>query len=130
MRVLTECAGTRFRPYSNSHWIGVLYSILHPPSPKLGSIATLDLGNTSESVDGIRILQEWIWLACDRLLFGTPDSPFPYIETTILDFMSVCTMAYDFDYERAQEYVPRTRMYRYKKWPQCLTRPGLGTERH
>lgn len=121
---------TTFLPHTNSHWIGVLYSILHPPSPKLGSIAILDLGNTLGSVDGIRILQEWIWQACDKLLFSTPASPFQYIETFIPEFMPICTMAYDFDYERAQEYIPRTRMYAYKRWPQCLTRPALGTERH
>ncbi|KAF9647525.1 hypothetical protein BDM02DRAFT_3187952 [Thelephora ganbajun] len=112
------------------HWIGILYSTLHPPLPKLGSIATLDLGNTPESTEGIRILREWIWQACDKLLFSTSASPFEYIETFIPEFMPVCTMAYDFDLERAEGYVPRTRMYRYEKWPLCLTRPGLRMERH
>ncbi|KAF9778765.1 hypothetical protein BJ322DRAFT_1114103 [Thelephora terrestris] len=112
------------------HWIGVLYSILHPPSPRLGSIAVLDLGVTPESVDGLRVLREWIWQACDRLLFSTLASPFRYIETFIPNFMPVCTMAYDFDYQGAQGYVPRTRMYRRRMWPQCLTRPGSGEEKH
>ena len=130
VRATRERANTTFLTCTDSHWIGVLYSILHPPSPKLGSIAILDLGNTLESADGIRILQEWIWKACDELLFSTSASPFQYIGTFIPEFMPVCTMAYDFDYERAQAYVPRARMYRYMKWPQCLTRPGLKMERH
>jgi hypothetical protein len=114
----------------NRHWVGVLYSILHPPLPKLGSIATLDLGNTPESMEGLRVLREWIWRACDNLLFSVPRQRFQYIETFIPDFMPVCTMAYDFDLERAREYVPRTRMYRYRVWPPCLTRPGLKMEKH
>lgn len=107
------------------HWVCVLYSTLHPPLPKLGSIATLDLGNTPESTEGIRILREWIWQACDKLLFSTPPPRSEYIETFIPEFMPVSTMAYDFDFKRAQVYVPQTRMYRYGKWPDCLTRPGL-----
>jgi hypothetical protein len=112
------------------HWIGVLYSTLHPPSPKLGSITTLNLGNSPESTEWLRVLREWIWQACEKLLFATSPLWTQYIETFIPDFMLVCTMAYDFDFERARVYVPRTRMSRYTKWPLCLTRPGLGMERH
>ena len=108
----------------NRHWVGVFYSTLHPPLPKLGSIATLDLGNTPESTEGLRALQEWVWQACDQLLFSTKPPQIQYIETFIPEFMPVCTMAYDFDFERARTYVPRTRMCRYKKWPPCLIRPG------
>ena len=50
---------------------------------------------------------------------------FEYIESFIPEFMAVSMMAYDFDFERAQAYVPRMRMCRYTKWPPCLTRPGL-----
>lgn len=86
----------------------------------------LDLGNTPESMEGIRILREWIWQACDRLVFSAPPRV-EYIESFIPEFMAACTMAYDFDFERAKVYVPRTRMcrYGYKKWPACLTRPGF-----
>ena len=45
-------------------------------------------------------------------------------------FMPICTMACDFDYERAQGYIPRTRMYRWEKWPRCLTRPGSEMRRN
>ena len=77
-------------------------------------------------MEGIRILRGWIWQACDRLLFSIPPR-FEYIGSFIPEFMAACTMAYDFDFERAKVYVPQTRMYRYgyKKWPACLTRPGL-----
>lgn len=113
------------------HWIGVLYSILHPPLPKLGSIATLDLGNTPESTKGLRVLREWIWQACDGLLFNAPPPlQTQYNESFILEFMPACTLAYDFDFERAQFYVPRTRMYRYERWPPCLTRLGPEKEKH
>ena len=114
----------------NSHWVCIIYSILHPVSPRLGSIATLDLGNTPESIAGIRILQDWIWQACNKLLFSTKALPFQYIETFIPDFMPVSTMAYDFDFEQARGYVPRTRMYWWRKWPSCLTRPGPKAEGH
>ena len=114
----------------NRHWVGVLYSILHPPLPQLGSIAILDLGNTPESMEGHRVLREWVWQACDKLLFNTPPPRIQYNETFIPDFMPVCTMAYDFDFERAQVYVPRTRMYRWRRWPPCLTRPGFRMESH
>ena len=114
----------------NRHWISVLYSILHPPSPKLGSIALLDLGNTPESTGGIWVLQGWIWQACDKLFFSTKAQPYEYIETFIPKFMPVCTMAYNFDYGRAREYIPCTQMYRRKEWPKCLTRSGLTTEGH
>ena len=106
------------------HWVCVLYSALHPPLSKFGSIATLDLESIPESTEGIRVLREWIWQACDGLLFSKKPR-FEYIESFIPEFMPASMMAYDFDFERAQGYVPRTRMYRYEKWPQCLTRPGL-----
>ena len=114
----------------NRHWVGVLYSTLHPPLPQLGSIAMLDLGNTPESTEGLRVLREWVWQACDRLLFDTPPPRIQYDEAFIPTFMPACTMAYDFDLERARVYVPRTRMYRYWKWPPCLTRRGFGMERY
>ena len=110
----------------NRHWVSVLYSILHPPSPQLGSIASLDLGDTPESKEGLRVLRDWVWQACDKLLFTAPYPQVQYIETFIPEFMPVCTMAYDFDFEQARAYVPRTRMHRYGKWPSCLTRPGPG----
>lgn len=72
----------------------------------------------------MRILREWIWQACDKLLFSTPPQ-FEYIETFIPNFMPISMMAYDFDFERAREYIHRTRMCRWKKWPPCLTRPGV-----
>ena len=90
----------------------------------------LDLGNTHESMEGRRVLQEWVWQACDRLLFSTRPPQVQYIETFVPNFMPVCSMAYDFDFERAQVYVPRTRMYRYDKWPPCLTRWGPKMEGH
>ena len=114
----------------NRHWIGVLYSTLYPPLPKLGSIATLDLGNTPESMEGLRVLREWIWQACDKLLFSVPRQQIQYIETFIPDFMPVCMMAYEFDFDRARVYVPRTRMHRYWTWPLCLTRRGPRMERY
>lgn len=114
----------------NRHWVGVLYSILHPPLPKLGSIATLNLGNTPESMEGLRVLREWVWQACNKLSFSTPLPRIQYIETFIPEFMSVCTMAYDLDFERAEVYVPRTRMCGDGEWPLRLTRPGLRGEKH
>ena len=112
------------------HWVGVLYSTLHPPLSKLGSIAMLDLGNAPESTEGLRVLREWVWRACDTLLVNAPPPLTQYNEAFIPLFMPACTMAYDFDFERAQVYVPRTRMYRYWKWPPCLTRQGLRMERY
>jgi len=114
----------------NRHWVGVVYSILHPPVPKLGSIATLNLENTPESVEGLRVLREWVWQACNKLSFSTPPPRLQYIETFIPEFMPVCTMAYDFDFERAEAYVPGTRMCGKGRWPLCLTRPGITMERH
>jgi len=91
----------------------------------------LDLGNTPESKEGLRVLREWIWQACDKLLFSFPLQN-QYNEAFIHEFMPACTMAYDFDFEQARVYVPRTRMYRYvdKKWPPCLTRRGFGMKKH
>jgi len=111
----------------NRHWISVLYSCLHPSLPKFGSIAALDLGNTPESMEGLRILREWIWQACNKLSFSIRKR---YNPEFIPEFMPVCTMAYDFDFERAQVYVPYTRMCSYGDWPQCLTRPGIEVESH
>lgn len=114
----------------NRHWIGVLYSALHPPLQRLGSIATLDLGDTPETTEGFRVLREWVWQACDRLRFSTLPPQVQYINTFIPQFMPLCTMAYDFDFERARAYVPRTRMCGDGRWPLCLTRPGLADDRH
>ena len=114
----------------NRHWIGVLYHSLHPPLLKFGSIATLDLGNTPESTEGLRVLREWIWQACNKLSFSMPYPRNQYNEGFIPDFMPVCTMAFDFDFERAQEYVPRTRMCGYSEWPPCLIRPGFEGKSH
>ena len=81
-------------------------------------------------MERLRVLREWIWQACNKLSFRIPGLRNHYNESFIPEFMPVCMMAYDFDFERAEMYVPRTRMCGYGEWPPCLTRPGFEMRSH
>lgn len=100
-----------------------MYSALHPPLHRLGSHANLDLTKIPEAVDGFRIVREWVWVVCDGLRHTNPPE-FVYNEHFGPQFMVACTLAFDLDRENAIDYVPRTRFYRWGRWPRCLIREG------
>lgn len=110
--------------YTQSYWLGTLYSALHPPLHRLGSHANLDPTRMPEGVDGFRIVREWVRFACDGLKYSSKPPELVYNEHFGPQFMVACTLAFDLDRENARYLVPGTRMHRWSIWPRCLVREG------
>ena len=88
-----------------SYWLEILHSALHPPLPRLGSLANLDFSKIPEGADGLRVAREWIQDVC------TDSNCDPSDPVDRRHFMVASTLAFDLDRENAQEFVPRARIY-------------------
>ena len=103
-----------------SYWLGILYSVLHPPYQKLGSFANLDIAKIPKGADGFRIVRERARHVCYELWYSPPRPP--DVDRFGQRFMVACTLAFDLDRKNARYFLPRTPMYTSTLWPQSLFR--------
>ena len=102
-----------------SYWLGALYSALHPPSQRLGSLANLNIDNIPDGAHGLRVVREWVRYVCCDPKYNDVLEPTDRFKHW---FMVACTLAFDLDRENAWEFVPSTRMCKKTLWPQTLSR--------
>ena len=87
-----------------SYWLGILYSALHPPFQRLGSVANLGIVSVPEGTEGFKIAREWAQDVCCNLGYN-PQEPQDRFRQW---FTIACMLAFDLDRENARDYVPRT----------------------
>ena len=89
------------------YWLGILYSVLHPPFQRLGSSANLGIVSIPEGANGFRIVREWTRSVChDHNYNSGPVNPIAQW------FTVACVLAFDLDKENARNFVPRVPLYR------------------
>lgn len=74
-----------------------------------------------ENATGLWVVRNWAQRLCNQLNNGFPER----VDHSTQIFVAVCTLAFDLGKNDAQQFVPRTRMYRSRLWPVSPFR-GMG----